>query len=51
MLYYYELAKAAGTNISGLWIQDWSGKTETLFGHRVYWNWRWNETYYESEFA
>lgn len=46
MLYYYELAKTAGVNVTSLWIQDWSGTTETFFGHRVYWNWRWNQTYY-----
>ncbi|XP_042871791.1 sulfoquinovosidase-like [Penaeus japonicus] len=46
VLDYYELAKGAGVNVSALWIQDWSGTTETIFGHRVYWNWQWNETYY-----
>ncbi|KAK7070085.1 hypothetical protein SK128_004084 [Halocaridina rubra] len=46
MLDYYNLAKSAGVNVSALWIQDWSGTTETLFGHRVYWNWKWNSTYY-----
>ncbi|XP_047493998.1 sulfoquinovosidase-like [Penaeus chinensis] len=46
VLDYYELAKGAGVNVSALWIQDWSGTTETLFGHRVYWNWQWNQTYY-----
>ncbi|XP_042219647.1 sulfoquinovosidase-like [Homarus americanus] len=46
MLFYYDLAVAAGANVSALWIQDWSGTTETLFGHRVFWDWRWNQTYY-----
>ena len=46
---YYELAKEAGVNISALWLQDWSGKEETSLGHRVYWNWAWNETYYPGE--
>ncbi|XP_069995197.1 sulfoquinovosidase-like [Penaeus vannamei] len=46
VLDYYEMAKGAGVNVSALWIQDWSGTTETLFGHRVYWNWQWNQTYY-----
>ncbi len=32
--------------VSGLWIQDWSGKIVTEFGTRVFWNWRWNETWY-----
>ena len=35
-----------GASISGLWIQDWSGKVQTPFGKRVFWNWRWNETWY-----
>ena len=29
-----------------MWIQDWSGKIVTGFGTRVFWNWRWNETWY-----
>ena len=29
-----------------MWIQDWSGKITTGFGTRVFWNWRWNETWY-----
>ena len=32
--------------VSGLWIQDWSGKITTEFGTRVFWNWRWNSTWY-----
>ena len=27
-------------------LQDWSGKITTDFGTRVFWNWRWNETWY-----
>ncbi|XP_050728343.1 sulfoquinovosidase-like isoform X2 [Eriocheir sinensis] len=46
MLFHYEEAKVAGVDVSGLWIQDWSGSIETMLGHRVYWNWRWNQTYY-----
>ncbi|XP_071524463.1 sulfoquinovosidase-like [Panulirus ornatus] len=46
MMAHYEQAKEAGVNVSALWIQDWSGTTETIFGHRVYWNWRWNQTFY-----
>ncbi len=26
--------------------QDWSGKIATAFGTRVFWNWRWNQTWY-----
>ena len=46
MLSRYEEARDAGVDVSGLWIQDWSGTIQTLLGYRVYWNWRWNETYY-----
>ncbi len=35
-----------GAAVSGLWIQDWSGKIVTDLGTRVFWNWRWNETWY-----
>ncbi|KAG0726067.1 Sulfoquinovosidase [Chionoecetes opilio] len=46
MMFRYEEARDAGVDVSGMWIQDWSGSIETLLGHRVYWNWRWNQTYY-----
>ena len=32
--------------VAGMWIQDWSGKIVTDFGTRVFWNWKWNETWY-----
>ena len=34
------------SKVAGMWIQDWSGKIVTDFGTRVFWNWRWNETWY-----
>lgn len=49
MLFFYEATRSAGANVSALWIQDWSGSIQTVIGYRVYWNWRWNETYYPGE--
>ncbi|TRY69177.1 hypothetical protein TCAL_05612 [Tigriopus californicus] len=46
MLGYLRQAQDAGAKINGLWIQDWSGKIVTALGTRVFWNWRWNETWY-----
>jgi alpha-glucosidase len=46
MLKYVEEAEEAGVVIGGVWIQDWSGKINTEFGTRVFWNWKWNETMY-----
>lgn len=30
----------AGADISGVWIQDWSGKRTTSFGDRLWWTWQ-----------
>jgi alpha-glucosidase len=35
-----------GTRIAGIWAQDWCGKRITSFGKRVFWNWKWNESWY-----
>ena len=46
MLGYLNQARDHGVQVSAMWIQDWSGKIVTSFGTRVFWNWRWNETWY-----
>ena len=46
MLEILEMAQNANVAVSGLWIQDWSGKIVTEFGQRVFWNWQWNSTRY-----
>jgi len=46
MLDKVQLCDTYGVNVSAFWIQDWSGKIQTSFGYRVFWNWRWNETFY-----
>ncbi|HQR80202.1 MAG TPA: alpha-glucosidase [Actinomycetota bacterium] len=30
----------AGTKISGVWLQDWTGKRTTSFGDRLWWTWQ-----------
>lgn len=32
--------EAAGTRVSGLWCEDWSGLRHTSFGARLFWDWR-----------
>ncbi|WP_067474640.1 alpha-glucosidase [Actinomadura hibisca] len=31
---------AAGTKISAVWLQDWSGQRTTSFGERLWWTWQ-----------
>ena len=33
-------------DITGIWIQDWSGRKTTNFGDRVFWNWEWDDKRY-----
>ncbi len=30
---------AAGTQVAGLWCEDWAGVRETSFGRRLFWDW------------
>lgn len=46
MLQYLNDAREHGIQVAGMWIQDWSGKITTNFGTRVFWNWKWNDTWY-----
>ena len=43
---FFYWAQGQDVRVAALWIQDWSGKITTTFGSRVFWNWRWNETWY-----
>ena len=37
---------AAGVPVAALWLQDWSGRRNTIFGQRLWWNWEQDpETY------
>ena len=38
--------RAAGGEPAGLWIEDWPGTRETLFGTRMWWNWVVDEARY-----
>ena len=38
--------QAAGTEISGVWLQDWVGKRVTRFGEQLWWTWQLNRTTY-----
>jgi len=46
MLQYLDEAQQNDVAVSAMWIQDWSGKITTSFGTRVFWNWKWNSTWY-----
>ena len=36
----------SGTEISGVWLQDWSGQRTTSFGDRLWWTWQLDEERY-----
>ena len=38
--------QAAGTQISGVWLQDWVGKRQTSFGSQLWWTWQLDEQQY-----
>ena len=46
MLDIMSQALDSGVKVSGMWIQDWSGKITTEFGTRVFCNGKWNSTWY-----
>jgi alpha-glucosidase len=46
MLEYLGQAEENNVPVSAIWIQDWSGKIVTSFGTRIFWNWKWNSTWY-----
>lgn len=37
---------AAGTAISAVWLQDWTGQRQTSFGDRLWWTWQLDEDRY-----
>lgn len=37
---------AAGTEISAVWLQDWTGRRTTSFGDRLWWTWQLDRTRY-----
>lgn len=36
----------AGTEIAGVWLQDWTGQRTTSFGERLWWTWQLDEARY-----
>lgn len=38
--------QAAGSKISGVWLQDWVGKRQTSFGSQLWWTWQLDEQAY-----
>ncbi|CAG0879776.1 unnamed protein product [Cyprideis torosa] len=46
MLRIANLCVDNGIPVAAMWIQDWSGRVVTSLGSRVFWNWRWNSTWY-----
>lgn len=38
--------QAAGTKLSGVWLQDWVGKRVTSFGEQLWWTWQLDRTTY-----
>ena len=39
-------AVKAGTEVNGVWCQDWCGCRRTGFGYQVMWNWKWDRELY-----
>lgn len=38
--------EAAGTEVAGVWLQDWTGRRTTEFGDRLWWTWQLDEQRY-----
>ncbi len=38
--------QAAGTKVSGVWLQDWTGKRQTSFGSQLWWTWQLDQQQY-----
>lgn len=41
-----EVLLGAGAKISGVWLQDWTGRRTTSFGDRLWWTWQLDKTRY-----
>jgi alpha-glucosidase len=42
----WRIMKDAGTELCGIWAQDWQGERITGFGKQLFWNWQADETLY-----
>lgn len=41
-----DMLEASGTEVSGVWLQDWTGQRTTDFGDRLWWTWQLDEQRY-----
>jgi alpha-glucosidase len=41
-----DVFRTAGTQVSGLWCEDWVGLRHTSFGARLFWDWKANDERY-----
>lgn len=46
VLQVVEEMKAGGTEVAGVWLQDWVGKRQTSFGSQLWWTWQLDEQQY-----
>jgi alpha-glucosidase len=44
----YKILKEQGADISGVWVQDWVGKRESLGYSRLWWNWELDTKHYSN---
>lgn len=35
-----------GSDVNGIWIQDWEGRRVTAVGKQLFWNWEWDKELY-----
>ena len=46
MIKKYETAVESGSEVCGIWIQDWEGRRVTAVGKQLFWNWEWDRELY-----
>ena len=46
MMHKVDTAINAGTDVCGVWIQDWEGRRVTAVGKQLQWNWVWDQELY-----
>lgn len=46
MMQKYNTAVETGSDVCGIWIQDWEGRRVTAVGKQLFWNWEWDSELY-----
>ena len=46
MLEKLQKALETGSEVCGIWIQDWEGRRVTAVGKQLFWNWEWDKELY-----